>query len=465
MKILMLSAVIILLLCSTVACENDDTPVILPIEQPDGTFLWNGISLVRDNDIIDQKTLHRLPGEPPILENVITTKDRTLTILMRSGGAFPVLQYGIDEFVQVYLDGEWYTLLYQFAQSEEPLRLSEWDGDASTRRGYLIEHTVDLSAVSELFPGRYRFVWKFYDEYRGEGRYTFVYFWVINLGDARPPESETTGKARREDIVLHVASPYEARRSITDIDIWFAVFVENLSGKSYIAEPEDVVLEMRQGNRWREIDFDHANVGMLSAWTSDTKVIFLNEPLAAGRYRIRLQAHTFDVQDYNVTLEHEFDVIAYEYASEPKWDISRLRRSRHDAANQSAGIRISSANPVLDRDNPTLEVLFSADRYYSYGVPYEVEVLLDGMWYRVPFVPTTMFALIGLSIRPNEEHVATYNPVDSVGILPAGQYRIVKEFTEFYQREDYSREFIASEIAMVEFTVQETLEWSRSFDW
>jgi hypothetical protein len=69
---------------------------------------------------------------------------------------------------------------------------------------------------------------------------------ILLCSACEKPESETTGKAKKEDIIFYAQSVYEARREITDRDIWFGMYIENLSGKTYIIEREEFVLEMKQ---------------------------------------------------------------------------------------------------------------------------------------------------------------------------------------------------------------------------
>ena len=204
---IMICTALILILC--VACENKPAS---PVEQTDGKFLWNGFNLIRKNIYWYEDVDVSVP------ENVITTKERNLTISLKSRGG--IYEYGFNEFVQVYLDGIWYTFPQELSQNAERLVLDnpQNHSDVNSDR---TEYTVDFSVIGKLPPGKYRLVEIFYEERLKEESCGFANFWVIKPGDKRPPESETTGKARKEDIVLSVQSPYEARRDITDKDAWF----------------------------------------------------------------------------------------------------------------------------------------------------------------------------------------------------------------------------------------------------
>ena len=291
-------------------------------------------------------------------------------------------------------------------------------------------------------------------------QYAYFDFGVTNPVDSYPSESETTGRARREDIVFYAASLYEARRNITDRDIRFGLFIENLSDRAYIIERrrmDCIVLEMKHGGEWINIEYRHINAGMIKGLSKNINKVFLNGPLAAGRYRIRFQMRVFDIPG-NIDLQYEFDVIAHEDAPEPKWDISRLEPSPRDASDQSAGVRMSITNPVLDRDNTTLEILLSADRHYTYGDIYEAEVLLEGKWYTVPFVSRESH-LVAYNIWPDAGAAVSHNVVYRIGVVPAGQYRLIKTFDILEPAPTGGRYNVrVREIAMAEFTVRETLE-------
>jgi hypothetical protein len=443
------------------ACANTPSSTIAPVEQPDGTFLWNGFELT-----LKDMGWGSWNVDVTVPENVLTTKDQTITVSFKSRGG--TYEYGFNEFIQVYLDGIWYSIQQELSQNEEPLILDTFHGNW-IEDDDRTEHTVDLSVIGELPPGKYRLIEAFYEERFKETNYNFAYFWVINPGDKRPPESETTGKARKEDIVLSVQSLYEARRDITDKDTLFVMYIENLSGKEYCIDNEQEknppVLEMKQNGKWVKIEYRHVNAGLTFGWMTDRSEFFLDEPLAAGHYRIKTPMQVFikpgstQREPGYIEIICEFEVIAYENAPEPKWEVSRLKKSPYDASKQSTGVTMSLTNPVLNKDNTDIEITLTADKLYNYSEPYEVEVLLDGNWYRVPFAHG-VFIQPQYTIDPKiSEHSKLRFPCDvasKCGILPAGQYRIIKEFT--IPDNSPGGVYLAKEFAIADFTVEETLE-------
>jgi len=298
---------------------------------------------------------------------------------------------------------------------------------------------------------------------------------------------------RLEDISFSVESPYMLRRSITDMDNWFVMNIENQTDKDYVAT--DAILERRTGNDWaingsfsvitsttigdegsaiytafeisdtedwKVVNYGHANLGMILRSVSNNSFLYLNEPLKAGDYRITLVMNVWNSVD-TIEPSYEFTVIKHSDLLPLQWDMSQLYPSSFNEVEQSTGLTMSITNPVLDADNPTLDLLITANDKFNFGTPYEINVLLDGRWYSVPLIQI-WWDLTGIILNPDigaTEHVQLVAPLHSAGILPAGQYRIVKEFTRF----DFSHGYIipnsptSNEFAIVEFSVPELLEW------
>ena len=435
-----------------------------PASQPREVLTLNGFTLVRED-------YHGRASDVSVQENVLTTEDQTLTMSFASSSG-EAMEYGLFEFVQVKLGGIWYTLMdgppespaspFNLSQRTDPLLLppmSEGAEDLST--GAATEHTVDLSALGGLPPGRYRLVERFFWRRLQHEYHVLADFWVISPGDARPPESEASEQARLEDIVFFVESPYEARREITDADKLISLCIENLSGKKYAAS--SAVMETRKGDRWENVEFMHANLGLISAWTGNRNFLFLDDPLPAGDYRLRLTMSEYNNRDVAIYPEYEFAIIPYKAAPEPGWDASRLVLSRYDAAEQSTGITMTLTNNVLDRKIMELEYILEAESSYSYGEPFGIDVFLDGTWYNVPFAHGD-FVMPLYYVDPDTElpnRTRMHNPVFAVGVLPAGQYRLVKAFdlNDPNETESDLPVYLAKEFAIAEFRVAEKLEW------
>ena len=440
--------------------QPGDTPVTI-ITDPNGTPMWNGFVLIREN-------YHGRPEDVSVPENVLTTEDQSLTVFFLSGFGSDELNYGVTEIVQVNLDGNWYTLATGSENSEiQPINLSQREQplilppfSMPIEEAEKTKHTIDLSVLGSLPSGRYRLVEQFYLERLQLELHTLAYFWVVEPGEDRPPESRTSGSARQGDIVFFVESLYEARRVITDADTMIAMNIENLSGRQYLASK--AFLEVKQGRQWVDVPFRHANLGLLQSWMKNSNVLFLDAPLTAGDYRLRLSVSVFGTQS-EIEPEYEFTVYPDNDAPEPGWEKSRLFVSPYNTAKQGTGVTIAPGSTVLNKEKTKLDFVLTAEDHYSYGEPYGIDVLLDGIWYSVPFAHGA-FVSIGYSIDPDTElskrSHAIY-PAQSVGVLPAGHYRMTKVFDLVGPEttEWGGPVFIANETVFAEFIVEETLVW------
>ncbi|MCL2707151.1 MAG: hypothetical protein FWE97_03215 [Dehalococcoidia bacterium] len=407
------------------------------------TIAWNGFNLALDylgdhsSNLVDI-TIH---------ENVLPTTASTLTISITSMGS-AVLEYGIDEFIQVYLSGLWYTIPVQLSQRKLPLEFKLPAGNTK-------EYAIDFSVLGSLPPGKYRFCEKLFQARLQSESYAFAYFWITEPGAERPPESETTGPARMEDIVFYVESFSAARDNITDKDYAIFLSIKNLSGKLYHATK--AMLEMKQGNQWIDTEYQHTSLGSVPGWTSRRKMFFLSEPLAEGVYRLKLSMEVFGIND---TMEHEYEftVFAHKNTPQPQWEASRLAPSRFNEQGYNSSVSITLKNTVLNTGTTWLVYTVTASNYYSFGRSVEIEVLLDGKWYRVPMAHNLVLA-IQINIAPGGSITHYYDPVFYANILPEGRYRMIMDFN-LVDIESNSREptYLAKEYAMAEFTVAQTLE-------
>jgi len=416
-------------------------------------------------------------GDPAsfVMEPVLTTEDTMLTVYYLGDSGYAADEnrstFGMTEIVQVHLADAWYTLPFNLSQRNEPLVLGKMEDSAYS--AFLnwsadgrIEHKVDLSPIGGLPPGRYRLVQTFFNERFQLEHHCFSYFWVIEPGDERPPEAGHEGDASIGDLIIRLESPTGARKVVTDKDNMLIVHVENLSGRRYGGQ--STVLEILRDGQWENVGLRRESlIGLVSRWSASRYHHYFENPLEPGRYRLRNTLRRFyGVGDYGgaVGHEYEFTVLRYEDAPEPVWDVWRLNVSRYDAAEQSTDATLTIKDPVLNDANPWPEyVLTSANHYTFCCNSFTVDILLDGIWYVVPFVGMGCF-FMGNDIDPDVPEADRTFYLDVVafsGLLPAGQYRIIQELilVDPEARFFHGVSYLAREFAVAEFTVEESLDW------
>ena len=403
-------------------------------------YEWAGHELVREN--FDGS--HYFVNVP---DNVITTECEMLVVYYTNQSGSDTVQFGADEIVQVQLDGAWYTLKSFLPTRDKPLELplnTIWGSENEVR------HEIRFSNL--LPSGFYRIVDNFFNERMQLGTYKFAYFWVTEPGAERPPESETTGYARLEDINLTVIASNAVQRQVTDADKRIIFRIENISGKRYLTTA--VILDKCNDGEWERIPFAHANFGLQFGWTHWSNAIFLHEPLEPGDYRVMLIMNVFNSTG-DIFPQHIFSVISADEAPEPVWDATQLIPSRITGISTSVTMTIE--NNIITRENPELEIVLDADRPYTYGYPYDIEVKLDDEWFQVPFASVS-FHDWGFGIDENtplEHRTIQRSFLGAIGIVPPGQYRIIKEFCVW--EDNFLLTLVAREFAAAEFTVTEVL--------
>jgi len=402
---------------------------------------WEGHELVREN--FDGS--HYFVNVP---NNVITTECKMLAVYYCNSGS-DTIQFGVKEIVQVQLDGIWYTLKGFLPPRNKPLELTPTIGLRSTTE---VRHEIKFP--NPLPSGRYRIVDNFYNERMQLGSYKIAYFWVIEPGAERPPESETTGDARLEDINLTVTSGYAVRRQVTDTDKSILFSIENISGKRYITTA--AILDRCNDGEWERIPLADVNFGfgLQYGWSRWSIGILLHEPLEPGDYRAMLIMNEFN-SNVDIFPQLMFSVISADDAPEPAWDAAQLIPSR--ITEISTSVTMTIKNNIITRENPELEIVLEVDRQYTYGEPFTIEVKLGNGWFEVPFV-RAFFRDWGMGINENtplEYRTIQRSFVGLIGIVPPGQYRIIKEFCIW--EGSFLPTLVAREFAAAEFTVAEVL--------
>ena len=454
-KAALIIIVLLLTLAIISACDSQAIDQLRSPQKNESPTTISNMSTWQDVDLI-REDYQGSSQNVAVSDNVLTTADHILTMLLFNSSGSDGAQFGVKEFVQVKLNDDWYTVPTNISQREIPLILdpfSPYVDPFSVEN--CTEYSVDLSVIGTLPPGQYRLVERFFIERLQYEYFALAYFWIIEPGDERPPESESSGPARIEDIALSVVSTAEALRVITDRDEMFDILVANKTGKEYVST--NAVLELWQKGEWVQVSYQHVNLSLVSGWQTTAERLFLGEKLLPGDYRLRLSINVFATTS-GIEPDCLFTVVSFDDAPEPEWDISRLSLSELGNSVQNTGVRIIAENTVLNRNNTGINLKIIANNNYNFGEPFSIEVFLDGKWYSVPFA-NGAFISIGYSTESRTE--ITHDPVGACGVLPAGQYRIIKAFDLVDQSSPQEVIYLAKEYASAEFTVEETLFWGR----
>jgi len=92
--------------------------------------------------------------------------------------------------------------------------------------------------------------------------------------------------------------------------------------------------------------------------------------------------------------------------------------------NPPEGIKMALVSN--SNEDVTFTLTNNNDKYWFYGTPFRVDVLLDGIWYSIPTTTENWgFADIGLILDAGRTETKTYS-LQMYGELPSGTYRLVK---------------------------------------
>lgn len=110
------------------------------------------------------------------------------------------------------------------------------------------------------------------------------------------------------------------------------------------------------------------------------------------------------------------------------FDPDTLEQSTAGEISADVTMRLSQQEFRATPDELSLVITNHTGAEYTYGTEYRLEVLLDNQWYVLPAEEELYFTSIGVMLQPdgiNSENIA---PEEYREHLPAGHYRVVKEF-------------------------------------
>jgi len=125
-----------------------------------------------------------------------------------------------------------------------------------------------------------------------------------------------------------------------------------------------------------------------------------------------------------------------EFSSFSVFPCARILSQNESGWNSTLLTPVAELNPpkgitmtleAWEDDAVTVTITNESGAEWSYGEYYNLQVLLDGVWYEIPAVPGNWsFHDIAFTIQDGENQDKTYN-LTMYGNLPAGKYRLVAE--------------------------------------
>jgi len=231
-KIIIFLSYVILLCCNS--CKKAAITTDPFIISSKGIVKWGEYELIKEDYVSTDGLITQ--------DNTIVNESKPLfTVYFLNDSYAPGktvqhrIEYGIDEVIQVCLDGSWYTLPDMLPKRSVPYVLSE-NAESFVMKERLgeptefIEYTIDLAPFGKLPVGEYRLVEKFdYTDFCIE-QYRIGYFWIVNSWSEAPKTSEISGSASKEDLEFYTSSVYPARSALSDTDKYIYIYIRNYLG-------------------------------------------------------------------------------------------------------------------------------------------------------------------------------------------------------------------------------------------
>ncbi len=109
-----------------------------------------------------------------------------------------------------------------------------------------------------------------------------------------------------------------------------------------------------------------------------------------------------------------------------------MEKSPYEAEQQIADIQMTADEQTLagDAESINLTIKNASDKEYTYGAASAIEMEKDGAWYVVEPKEDLMWIEIAYIIAPGETNEESVTLNEYYGTLKAGNYRIVKTFTD-----------------------------------
>lgn len=109
-----------------------------------------------------------------------------------------------------------------------------------------------------------------------------------------------------------------------------------------------------------------------------------------------------------------------------------LEKSPYEAEQKSTDIQMTADEQTVagDAESINLTVTNASDKEYTYGAASTIEMEKDGAWYVLEPKEELMWIEIAYIIAPGETNEESVTLNEFYGTLKAGNYRVVKTFTD-----------------------------------
>lgn len=131
-------------------------------------------------------------------------------------------------------------------------------------------------------------------------------------------------------------------------------------------------------------------------------------------------------------------------------DKNAWKPTLHDTVNNLDGVTMTVKEGSFSSTGLTAVFKNKSGKQCIYGEPFWLEKKIDGKWYIVPvsFTGNYAFNSIGYDLAPGADREWTVDWAWLYGSLEAGEYRIVKNISDYRSPGDYTEYYLAAEFTV-----------------
>ena len=115
----------------------------------------------------------------------------------------------------------------------------------------------------------------------------------------------------------------------------------------------------------------------------------------------------------------------------------KVKKESNTKITSDGDITLSIKEDSLTNTGATLLLINNSDKTYSYGNPFWIEKEQDGKWYKLEVKEGIAFTLPAYGIKSGEVKEWNLDWENMYGKLASGTYRIVKDVSYQYEKDNY----------------------------